>query len=206
MKRTNPPRAKARPARAGRPTAPARDSWTRARTAEPDPQKKPGAPASDLSALAGTVGTDPRLKSGAPATAPTAVFRSHSEKETRAAAETLARGFRGDEVVFLVGELGAGKTVFAKGIAAGLGLEDIGQVCSPTFTLMNVYQARVPMYHLDLYRLGTTPEIRDLGFEDYVGDGVIVVEWAEKIDFPMPAIKVRIEAAADETRTISIER
>ena len=180
MKRTNSPRAKARPARAGRPTAPARDSWTRARTAEPDPQKKPGAP--------------------------TAVFRSHSEKETRAAAETLARGFRGDEVVFLVGELGAGKTVFAKGIAAGLGLEDIGQVCSPTFTLMNVYQARVPMYHLDLYRLGTTPEIRDLGFEDYVGDGVIVVEWAEKIDFPMAAIKVRIEAAADETRTISIER
>jgi len=188
MKRTNPPRARARPAKAGRPTAPARDSWTRARTAEPDPQKKPGAPAT------------------APPAAPSTVIRSHSEKETRAAAETLARGFRGDEVVFLVGELGAGKTVFAKGIAAGLGLEDIGQVCSPTFTLMNVYQARVPMYHLDLYRLGTTPEIRDLGFEDYIGDGVIVVEWAEKIDFPMPAIKVRIEAAADETRTISIER
>ncbi len=184
MKRRNPPRTKARPAKARRPTALAPDSRTRARTAEPDPRSKPGAPA----------------------TAPTAVIRSHSEEETRAAAETLACGFRGDEVVFLVGELGAGKTVFAKGIAAGLGLEDIGQVCSPTFTLMNVYQARVPMYHLDLYRLGTTPEIRDLGFEDYVGDGVIVVEWAEKIDFPMPAIKVRIETAADETRTITIER
>lgn len=143
---------------------------------------------------------DPRKIPRAPA-----AVRTRSEEETRAAAADLAREFRGDEVVFLIGELGAGKTVFAKGIAAGLGLDDIGQVCSPTFTLMNVYQARVPIYHLDLYRLGTTPEIRDLGFEDYVGDGVIVVEWAEKIDFPMPAIKVRIEVAADETRTISIE-
>jgi tRNA threonylcarbamoyladenosine biosynthesis protein TsaE len=133
-------------------------------------------------------------------------IKTRSEEETRAVAEALARGFKGDEVVFLIGDLGAGKTVFTKGLAAGLGLSDINQVCSPTFTLMNVYQARVPIYHLDLYRLANTPEIRDLGFEDYVGDGVIVVEWAEKIDFPMPAIKVRIEVAADDTRTISIER
>jgi tRNA threonylcarbamoyladenosine biosynthesis protein TsaE len=132
-------------------------------------------------------------------------IKTHSEEETRAVAEALARGFKGDEVVFLIGDLGAGKTVFTKGLAAGLGLADINQVCSPTFTLMNVYQARVPIYHLDLYRLADTPEIRDLGFEDYVGDGVIVVEWAEKIDFPMPAIKVRIEVAADDSRTIRIE-
>ena len=136
---------------------------------------------------------------------PPAAVKTHSEEETRAVAEALARGFKGDEVVFLIGDLGAGKTVFTKGLAAGLGLSDINQVCSPTFTLMNVYQARMPIYHLDLYRLADTPEIRDLGFEDYVGDGVIVVEWAEKIDFPMPAIKVRIEVAADDTRTILIE-
>ena len=133
-------------------------------------------------------------------------IKTHSEAETRAVAETLARGFKGDEVVFLIGDLGAGKTVFAKGLAAGLGLSDINQVCSPTFTLMNVYQACVPIFHLDLYRLANTPEIRDLGFEDYVGAGVIVVEWAEKIDFPMPAIKVRIDVAADDSRTITIER
>jgi tRNA threonylcarbamoyladenosine biosynthesis protein TsaE len=132
------------------------------------------------------------------------VFRSKSEKETREFASRLAGTFKGDEVVFLVGELGAGKTVFAKGVAAGLGLQDIGEVCSPTFTLMNIYQARVPIYHLDLYRLGSTPEIRDLGFEDYVGDGVILVEWAEKIDFPMPAIRVSIKVEADETRTIRV--
>jgi tRNA threonylcarbamoyladenosine biosynthesis protein TsaE len=137
---------------------------------------------------------------------PPTVFTTRSESETRGVAENLARGFRGDEVVFLIGDLGAGKTVFAKGLAAGLGLADIHQVCSPTFTLMNVYIARVPVYHLDLYRLANTPEIRDLGFEDYVGDGVIIVEWAEKIDFPMPAIKIRIEVTSDDTRTITIER
>jgi tRNA threonylcarbamoyladenosine biosynthesis protein TsaE len=166
--------------KAGRPTASAHGSYQRARNAEKDPRERPGALPS--------------------------VIRSRSEEETRAAATALARRFQGDEVVFLIGELGAGKTVFAKGIAAGLGLADIGEVCSPTFTLMNVYQARVPIYHLDLYRLANTPEIRDLGFEDYVGDGVIVVEWAEKIDFPMPAIKVRIDVGADDMRTISIER
>ncbi len=133
------------------------------------------------------------------------IYRSRSEKETRYFAARWARTFKGDEVVFLVGELGAGKTVFAKGIAAGLGLKDIGQVCSPTFTLMNVYQARVPIYHLDLYRLGGGAEIRDLGFEDYVGEGVILVEWAEKIDFPMRAIRVSIKVEPDETRLIRID-
>jgi tRNA threonylcarbamoyladenosine biosynthesis protein TsaE len=134
----------------------------------------------------------------------TTVFRSKSAKQTRDFAARWSRTFKGNEVVFLVGELGAGKTVFAKGIAAGLGLKDIGEVCSPTFTLMNVYQARVPIYHLDLYRLGSSPEIRDLGFEDYVGDGVILVEWAEKIEFPMPAVRVAITVEADETRTIRV--
>jgi tRNA threonylcarbamoyladenosine biosynthesis protein TsaE len=146
-----------------------------------------------------------RTKPAAPKTRPRAtVFVSKSEKQTRDFAARWAKTFKGDEVVFLVGELGAGKTVFSKGIAAGLGLKDIGQVCSPTFTLMNIYQAKVPIYHLDLYRLGGSPEIRDLGFEDYVGEGVILVEWAEKIDFPMPAVRVTITVEADETRTIRV--
>jgi tRNA threonylcarbamoyladenosine biosynthesis protein TsaE len=70
---------------------------------------------------------------------------------------------------------------------------------------MNVYQARAPIYHLDLYRLGGGAEIRDLGFEDYVGEGVILVEWAEKIDFPMRAIRVSIKVEPDETRLIRID-
>jgi tRNA threonylcarbamoyladenosine biosynthesis protein TsaE len=127
-----------------------------------------------------------------------------SAAETIAAATELARGFKGDEVVFLVGELGAGKTVFAKGIAAGLGLNNIHRVCSPTFTIMNVYPARVPIYHFDLYRLGKAAEIRDLGFEDYVGEGVVIVEWAERMADAFPAIEVLIEAGADDRRTIRI--
>lgn len=119
-------------------------------------------------------------------------------------AKKLARTFKGDEVVFLIGELGAGKTVFAKGIAAGLGLKDIHQVCSPTFTLMNVYLARVPIYHFDLYRLAQAAEITDLGFEDYIGEGVVVVEWAEKIDFPIQAVSITIEVGDNEQRIITI--
>lgn len=129
---------------------------------------------------------------------------SHSPEETLALAKKLARTFKGDEVVFLIGELGAGKTVFAKGIAAGLGLKNIHQVCSPTFTLMNIYLARVPIYHFDLYRLDKAAEITGLGFEDYIGEGVVVVEWAEKIAFQIQAVYVTINVEDDESRTIHI--
>jgi tRNA threonylcarbamoyladenosine biosynthesis protein TsaE len=129
---------------------------------------------------------------------------SHSPEETLALAKKLARTFKGDEVVFLIGELGAGKTVFAKGIAAGLGLKNTHQVCSPTFTLMNVYFARVPIYHFDLYRLAKAAEITELGFEDYIGEGVVVVEWAEKIDFPLKAVSITIVVGDNEQRIITI--
>ncbi|MCX6563387.1 MAG: tRNA (adenosine(37)-N6)-threonylcarbamoyltransferase complex ATPase subunit type 1 TsaE [Candidatus Aminicenantes bacterium] len=129
---------------------------------------------------------------------------SHSPEETLAFAKKLARTFKGNEVVFLIGELGAGKTVFAKGIASGLGLKNVHQVCSPTFTLMNVYLARVPIYHFDFYRLAKAAEITDLGFEDYIGEGVVVVEWAEKIDFPLQAVSITIEVSDDEKRVITV--
>lgn len=119
-------------------------------------------------------------------------------------ARRLAGGFKGDEVVLLTGELGAGKTVFTKGLAAGLGLEDIHQVCSPSFTLINIYQARVPVYHMDLYRLHGESDVSDLGWEDYLGRGVMVVEWAEKLDYDPPAVRVDIVVQKDETRRIKI--
>ncbi len=131
-------------------------------------------------------------------------FFTRSSDETIALAKSLAGKFKGDEVVFLIGELGAGKTVFAKGIAAGLGLKNIHQVCSPSFTLMNVYQARVPMYHFDLFRLTKDGEIFELGFEDYIGEVVVVVEWAEKIKFPIEAIYVTIEIEDGDRRRIEI--
>jgi len=134
-----------------------------------------------------------------------AVFQTRSEGGTFARARRFGRSLRGNEVVLLIGELGAGKTVFAKGIASGLGVKDAGEVCSPSFTLMNVYRGRVPIYHLDLFRLGNQLEIRDLGFEDFIGDGVILIEWAEKIDFPLCAFRVTIRVDAPTRRTIRIQ-
>ena len=129
-----------------------------------------------------------------------------SEKETFLLAKMLAESFCGQEIVLLTGQLGAGKTIFAKGIAAGLGLKDVNQVCSPSFTLVNIYQAKYPMFHIDLYRLSKASEIVDLGWEDYIERGVIVVEWAEKLNLQMNAIRIKIEVETDETRKITIER
>lgn len=134
------------------------------------------------------------------------VHTSASENETFELAKRLAESFQGQEVVLLTGELGAGKTVFAKGIAAGLGLEDVNQVCSPSFTLVNIYQAKYAIFHIDLYRLGKDAEIADLGWEDYLDSGVIVVEWGEKFRVDLDAIRVSIEVEKDETRRITITR
>jgi len=133
-------------------------------------------------------------------------YTSASEEETFLLAKKMAESFRGREIVLLTGELGAGKTVFAKGIAAGLGLEDVNQVCSPSFTLVNIYQAKYPIFHIDLYRLGKNSEIADLGWEDYLDRGVIVVEWGEKFKVDLEAIRVSIEVEEDGTRKITIAR
>jgi tRNA threonylcarbamoyladenosine biosynthesis protein TsaE len=133
------------------------------------------------------------------------VHTTTSEKQTFDLAKKLAGSFRGKEIVLLTGELGAGKTVFAKGIAAGLGLEDVNQVCSPSFTLVNIYQAKYPVFHIDLYRLVKDTEIEDLGWEDYLDSGVIIVEWAEKLKMDLEAIRVNIVVLDDETRRITID-
>jgi tRNA threonylcarbamoyladenosine biosynthesis protein TsaE len=130
---------------------------------------------------------------------------SGSEKETFDLAKKLARSFRGKEVVLLMGELGAGKTVFAKGIAAGLDLEDVHQVHSPSFTLVNIYQAKYTVFHIDLYRLENNSEIENLGWEDYLDNGVIVVEWGERLEMDVEAIRITIEVLDDETRKITID-
>ncbi len=131
-------------------------------------------------------------------------YLTGSERETFLLAKKLARDFKGQEVVFLIGELGAGKTVFAKGIAAGLGLKDVHQVCSPSYTLINIYKAKYPIFHIDLYRLGKNAEIQDLGWEDYLGQGIIVVEWAEKIKFNLDAIRVVFHMGKKDQRKITV--
>jgi tRNA threonylcarbamoyladenosine biosynthesis protein TsaE len=132
------------------------------------------------------------------------VIVTRSEQETFRLARVLARNFRGCEVVLLIGELGAGKTVFAKGIAAGLGLKDPAPVCSPSFTLLNVYQAKFPIFHFDLYRLEKGAEVEELGLEDYLDRGVVIVEWGEKIPFDLAAVRILIEKREGDERIVRI--
>jgi len=132
-------------------------------------------------------------------------FTSCSEDETLRIASDLAKDFRGDEVVLLFGELGAGKTVFAKGLALGLGVRDVNQICSPSFTLVNIYQAKYTIYHIDLYRLQSEADILDLGWEDFLGLGIVIVEWAEKMIFLPESIRVTLRVLKDEKRKICID-
>jgi tRNA threonylcarbamoyladenosine biosynthesis protein TsaE len=132
------------------------------------------------------------------------VVTTRSEEETFELARRMAAGFEGREVVLLTGELGAGKTVFAKGLAAGAGVVATERVSSPSFTLVNVYEGRWPVFHIDLYRLEREDEILDLGWEDYLGEGIVVVEWAERLTLPVEGIRVKIETVGDEKRRITI--
>jgi len=142
-----------------------------------------------------------------PESDPAPPVQTYSEEETFRLAQKTAGRFKGKEVVLLIGELGAGKTIFAKGIASGLGVKDIGQVSSPSYTILNIYKGKFPIYHFDLYRLEKDAEILDLGWEDYLDVGVVVVEWGEKIRFDLKAcqtIRVTIEKGSGDTRKILI--
>ena len=116
-----------------------------------------------------------------------------SPEQTFNFGEGLGRILEKGDVVALVGDLGAGKTTLTQGIARGLGVSCEWYVTSPTFTLINEYPGRLPVYHLDCYRLDSPSEIEDLGMEEYLqGDGVAIIEWAEKIDSLLPEDYVRI--------------
>ncbi len=131
---------------------------------------------------------------------------TNSEAETAQVAEALAARLRAGDVVLLFGDLGAGKTAFVRGLAAGLGA-DPDDVSSPTFTLIQEYRTgRLPLYHVDLYRLNGR-EAGDLGLEELTsGQGVVAIEWAEKVEEPYPdAIRVRIADRGGRTRAIEIE-
>ena len=133
---------------------------------------------------------------------------THSREETIQLAEQLARELQKGDVLALYGDLGSGKTTFTKGIGKGLGVKDARHINSPTFVLIKEYEARIPMYHLDLYRLDNLEAIEDICVEEYIyGDGVAIVEWAEKIRDILPEkhIAVRFTIKGDEEREIEIE-
>ncbi len=120
------------------------------------------------------------------------VFESRSEEETFKIGAKLGREAKAGDVYTLIGDLGVGKTVFTKGIGAGLGiLEDIN---SPTFTIIQEYEeGRIPLYHFDVYRIGDVEEMFELGFEDYFyGKGLTLIEWANLIEEILPAKRKEI--------------
>ena len=131
---------------------------------------------------------------------------SHSESETLALAEKLAAGFKPGDILVLTGPLGAGKTVFVRGLAAGLGL-DTDNVNSPSFTIVNEYPGQHPLYHFDLYRINDPFELYEVGWDEYLGrDGLIVVEWGEKAGELLPPTYYLIEFAVmdEQQREINI--
>ena len=130
-----------------------------------------------------------------------------SESETAAVGRTLAPTLERGSVLLLIGDLGAGKTALVRGLAEGLGVppEDVS---SPTFTLMQEYRGgRIPLIHVDLYRLNDAREIDELGLEELGESGVLAIEWAEKLPRPVAeAVTVRIEHGEANERRITVTR
>jgi tRNA threonylcarbamoyladenosine biosynthesis protein TsaE len=112
-------------------------------------------------------------------------------EETRALGACLGRWAKAGDVVVCRGALGAGKTTFVQGFAEGLGVGSDDYVRSPTFALVHAYYGRIPLYHLDFYRLFSCTEVQDIGFEEYLdAGGVVIVEWADKFPEVLPATRL----------------
>ena len=133
-------------------------------------------------------------------------FISHSPAQTEAVGEALGKILRPGAVIAYRGDLGAGKTAFTRGLARGLGATE--SVTSPTYTIVNEYlSGRMPLFHFDMYRLGSSDELFDIGWEDYLErGGVCAVEWSENVDDAMEnAIVITIEKCSEESRRILLE-
>lgn len=128
-----------------------------------------------------------------------------SPEETRDLGRLLGEILFPSALVLLTGDLGAGKTCFVQGLARGLGVPEEEPVTSPSYTLMNQYAGRLTLCHFDLYRLGGTADLLDLGFEEYLeGDGVTVVEWADRAEeLPREALRLHLAPTDDDARRIA---
>ncbi len=133
-------------------------------------------------------------------------FITTSPQETEAVGQALGKVLTPGTVLAYEGDLGAGKTAFTRGLARGLGAEDT--VTSPTYTIVNEYlSGRLPLFHFDMYRLASSDDLWDIGWEDYLDrGGVCAVEWSENVaDALENALRVRIEKTGEDTRRITIE-
>ena len=139
------------------------------------------------------------------------IIESFSPEDTFRVGEQLAKDARPGDIYTLDGDLGVGKTIFTKGMAKGLGIEE--PVTSPTFTILQEYESgRMPLYHFDVYRIGDPEEMDEIGYEDYFyGQGICLIEWAGLIEelIPPEAIRISIEKDLEkglDYRRIRIER
>lgn len=139
------------------------------------------------------------------------VIETNSAEETFALGEKIGKEARPGQVCTLIGDLGVGKTVFTQGVAKGLGITET--VCSPTFTILQIYdEGRIPFYHFDVYRIGDVEEMEEIGYEDcFYGEGLCLIEWADLIEDILPDSYCRITIEKDlekgfDYRRITIEK
>jgi len=126
-------------------------------------------------------------------------YRTEGVLQTEALGERLGRALERGAVIAYTGDLGAGKTAFTRGLARGLAIP--GQVTSPTFTIVNEYEGgRLPLFHFDMYRLGSSDELFDIGWEDYLArGGVCAVEWSENVDDALDTACIRVDIRRGQT-------
>jgi tRNA threonylcarbamoyladenosine biosynthesis protein TsaE len=132
---------------------------------------------------------------------------SRSAHDTQKVGEQLGRLLSAGDIVCLYGELGTGKTVLAKGLAIGLGVVAHARVRSPSFVLIHRYRGHVPVYHADLYRLGDAADLADIGLRELLGgDGVAVIEWADKLEASRPSERLDVSLAhhSEDVRVITV--
>lgn len=131
---------------------------------------------------------------------------SHNEQETRKVGEKIAQMLKKGDIICLEGDLGAGKTILSKAIAESLGIQE--PVTSPTYTIVHEYKGSIPLYHFDVYRIMTVEEMFELGFDEYIfGEGICVIEWADKIKEIIPSTSIWIKilyGQNNQDRIISI--
>lgn len=127
------------------------------------------------------------------------IYESYSYDDTQRIAKEIAQGLKGGEFIAMYGDLGAGKTAFVQGLAAALGIKN--HITSPTFTIVNEYEGRLPLYHFDVYRIADPDEMYEIGYEEYInGNGVCVVEWAELIEDLFPPTYYKITILKDDEK------
>ncbi len=132
---------------------------------------------------------------------------TQSVGETELLGECLGRVLEPGDIVTLSGDLGAGKSRFAQGVAFGLGVDRSLPITSPTYTILNEYQGRCPLYHFDFYRFRPGEDLRDLGFEEqFAGAGVCIVEWPERLDDELSPefLEIRISVTDEECRIVTL--